>query len=229
MMSSGLAWVENTVPFNDPANSYRQMEMAPVADYFILAQPVAAPPGEVFNYNTGTADLLGVILHKVSGKRFDEFAKETLFNPLGIEDWDWEGFSGFNPAAASGLRLRPRDLAKIGQLVLQHGSWQGQQIVSSAWIDQSMTPRLTGKGLIFNGPEGISSYGYLWWLGRLPTDHPDHDLIAAAGNGGQRLYILPALDLVAVVTAGVYDRSPATLTGATVLNDFVLPASEIAQ
>jgi CubicO group peptidase (beta-lactamase class C family) len=103
MMSSGLAWVENTVPFNDPANSYRQMEMAPVADYFVLAQPVA--PGEVFNYNTGTADLLGVILHKASGKPLDEFAKETLFNPLGIEDWDWEGFSGFNPAAASGLRI----------------------------------------------------------------------------------------------------------------------------
>ena len=92
-----------------------------------------------------------------------------------------------------------------------------------------MTPRLTGEGLIFNGPEGISSYGYLWWLGRRPTDHSDHDLIAAAGNGGQRLYILPALDLVAVVTAGVYDRLPATLTGATVLNDFLLPvAAEVA-
>jgi CubicO group peptidase (beta-lactamase class C family) len=224
-MLSGLDWVENTVLFNDPANSYRQMGMAPIADYFVLAQPVVAPPGKVFNYNTGTVDLLGVILRKVSGKRLDGFAKEMLFNPLGIEDWDWEGFSGFNPAAASGLRLRPRDLAKIGQLVLQHGSWHGQQIVSSAWVDQSMTPRLTGEGLIFNGPEGISSYGYLWWLGRRPTDHPDHDLIAAAGNGGQRLYILPALDLVAVVSAGVYDRSPATLTAATVLNDFVLPAA----
>jgi CubicO group peptidase (beta-lactamase class C family) len=88
-----------------------------------------------------------------------------------------------------------------------------------------MIPRMTGKGLIFNGPEGVSSYGYLWWLGRLPVDHPEHDLIAAAGNGGQRLYILPNQGLVAVVTAGVYDRSPANLTGATVLNDFVLPAA----
>jgi CubicO group peptidase (beta-lactamase class C family) len=101
------------------------MGAAPRADQFVLAQPVAAQPGEVFNYNTGTADLLGIILRKVSGKRLDEFAKETLFDPLGIEDWDWDGSSGFNPAAASGLRLRPRDLAKIGQLVLQHGSWNG--------------------------------------------------------------------------------------------------------
>jgi CubicO group peptidase (beta-lactamase class C family) len=142
------------VPFNDPANSYRQMEMAPVADYFVLAQPVAARPAKFSDYNTGTADLLGIILHKVSGKRFDEFAKETLFNPLGIEDWDWEGFSGFNPAAASGLRLRPRDLAKIGQLVLQHGSWQGQQIVSSAWIDQSMNPASDRQGPDFQRPRG---------------------------------------------------------------------------
>ncbi len=224
-MSSGFAWDENTVPFTDPANPYRQMRMAPVADYFVLAQPLAAQPGEVFNYNTGTADLLGVILRKVSGKRLDVFAKETLFDPLGIEDWDWDGSSGFNPAAASGLRLRPRDLAKIGQLVLQHGSWHGQQIVSSAWIDQSMASHITGKGLLFNGPEGISSYGFLWWLGRLPIDHPEHDLIAAAGNGGQRLYILPNQGLVVVVTAGVYDRSPAPLTGGTVLNDFVLPAA----
>jgi CubicO group peptidase (beta-lactamase class C family) len=151
-MSSGLVWDEMSVPYTDPSNTYRQMGMAPVADYFVMAQPLVAKPGEIFNYNTGTADLLGVILRKVSGKRLDAFAKETLFDPLGIEDWDWDGSSGFNPAAASGLRLRPRDLAKIGQLILQHGSWHGQQIVSSAWIDESMIPRLTGKGLIFDGP-----------------------------------------------------------------------------
>jgi CubicO group peptidase (beta-lactamase class C family) len=117
-MSSGLAWDETSVPYGNPSNTYWRMGAAPRADQFVLAQPVAAQAGEVFDYNTGTADLLGVILRKVSGKRLDEFAKETLFDPLGIEDWDWDGSSGFNPAAASGLRLRPRDLAKIGQLVL---------------------------------------------------------------------------------------------------------------
>ena len=84
----------------------------------------------MFNYNSGTAELLGTILSKVSGKRLDKFAMEALFDPLGIEDWDWDGSSGFNPAAASGLRLRPRDLAKIGQLMLERGKWRGQQIVS---------------------------------------------------------------------------------------------------
>ena len=94
----------------------------------------------MFNYNSGTAELLGTILSKVSGKRLDKFAMEALFDPLGIEDWDWDGSSGFNPAAASGLRLRPRDLAKIGQLMLERGKWRGQQIVSSAWIEDSTTP-----------------------------------------------------------------------------------------
>jgi CubicO group peptidase (beta-lactamase class C family) len=113
-MSSGLAWNETSDAYTNPSNTYWQMGIAPRADHFVLAQPLAAPPGTVFNYNTGTVDLLGVILRKVSGKRLDEFAKETLFDPLGIEDWEWEGSSGFNPSAASGLRLRPRDLAKIG-------------------------------------------------------------------------------------------------------------------
>ena len=101
-------------------------------------------------------------------KRLDAFAKEALFDPLDIKDWDWEGTAGFNPSAASGLRLRPRDLAKIGQLVLQHGDWNGRQVVSSSWIEDSTTPHLSGKGAMFsiNPYEGITSYGYLWWLGR---------------------------------------------------------------
>jgi CubicO group peptidase (beta-lactamase class C family) len=223
-MSSGLAWDETTMPFTDPSNTYSQMEVAPRADHYVLAQPLAARPGEVFNYNSGSTELLGLILRKVSGKRLDAFATEALFDPLDIKDWDWEGTAGFNLAAASGLRLRPRDLAKIGQLVLQHGAWNGRQVVSSAWIDESIIPRLTGKGLMLKlAPEGISSYGYLWWLGRLPVDHPEHDLVAANGYGGQRLFILPDLDLVVVATAGDYGGKSQGLTGATVLTEFILP------
>jgi CubicO group peptidase (beta-lactamase class C family) len=200
-MSSGLAWNETSVAYTNPSNTYWQMGIAPRADHFVLAQPLATPPGTVFNYNTGGVDLLGVILRKVSGKRLEEFAKETLFDPLGIEDWEWEGSSGFNPAAASGLRLRPRDLAKIGQLVLERGKWHGRQIVSSSWIEDSTTPRLSGKGAMFDRPEGITSYGYLWWLGRSPPEHSERDMIVGAGNGGQRVVIVPSLSAVVVTTA----------------------------
>jgi CubicO group peptidase (beta-lactamase class C family) len=107
--------------------------------------------------------------------------------------------------------------------MLQHGAWKGRQIVSSAWIEQSMIPRTSCKGLMFGGPEGISSYGYLWWLGRT-VNNSEHDLIAAAGNGGQRLFIVPGLDLVIATTAGVYGGKSSGLTGARALNQFVLPA-----
>ena len=226
-MSSGLAWDETSVAFTNPSNTYSQMEIAPRSDRFVLAQPLAAPPGTVFNYNSGGAELLGLILRKVSGKRLREFAKETLFDPLGIEDWEWEGSSGFNPAAASGLRLRPRDLAKIGQLVLERGRWQGRQIVSSSWIEDSTTPRLSGSdtAMMFYRPEGISSYGYLWWLGRSPPEHPERDMIAGGGYGGQRVFILPSLGAVVVTTAGVYGDKASGMTALTTLNEFVFPAA----
>jgi CubicO group peptidase (beta-lactamase class C family) len=223
-MSSGLAWDE-TSAWGSPSNTYWRMGSAPRADHFVLEQPLAASPGTVFNYNTGSVDLLGVILRKVSGKRLDEFAKETLFDPLGIEDWEWEGSSGFNPAAASGLRLRPRDLARIGQLVLERGKWHGRQIVSSSWIEDSTTPRLSGKGQMFDRPEGITSYGYLWWLGRSPPEYPERDMILGAGNGGQRVIILPSLGGVVVTTAGVYAGEASGLTALTTLNEFVFPAA----
>src|ERR1700730_3946049 len=231
-MSSGLAWNETGVAYQNPSNTTWQMAMAPVADHFVLAQPLAAPPGSVFNYNTGGVDLLGVILRKVSGKGLDEFAKETLFDPLGIVDWEWEASSrfkagsfGFTPAAGVGLRLRPRDLAKIGQLVLERGKWRGRQIVSSSWIEESATPRLSGKGVLFDRPEGITSYGYLWWLGRSPPEHPERDMIVGSGNGGQRVVILPSLDAVVVTTAGLYGDKAAGLTVLTTLNEFFFPAA----
>jgi CubicO group peptidase (beta-lactamase class C family) len=226
-MSSGLAWDETSVAYTNPSNTYSQMEIAPRSDHFVLAQPLAAPPGTVFNYNSGGAELLGLILRKVSGKRLREFAKETLFDPLGIEDWEWEGSSGFNPSAASGLRLRPRDLAKIGQLVLERGKWQGRQIVSSSWIGDSTTPRLSGTdaAMMFYRPEGISSYGYLWWLGRSPPEHPERDMIAGGGYGGQRVFILPSLGAVVVTTAGLYGDKASGMTALTTLNEFVFPAA----
>ena len=226
-MSSGLAWDERGDPYNNPSNSLYQMWAAPRADYFILQQPLAAPPGTVFNYNSGSTDLLGVILRKASGKRLDEFAAETLFDPLGIEDWEWDGSAGFNPSASAGLRLRPRDLAKIGQLVLERGKWHGQQIVSPSWIEDSTTPHLSGLDASFSflRPEGITSYGYLWWLGRSPPEHPERDMIAGTGYGGQRVFILPSLDMVVVTTAGLYVPEISRLNALTTLNEFVFPAA----
>ena len=154
-----------------------------------------------------------------TGRALDRFAKDALFEPLGITDWEWGRMASGNPGASWGLRLRPRDLAKIGQLVLDHGAWQGQQIVSAAAIEAMTSPHIV---------KPTYSYGYLWWLYRSPVYGHDIDSINGSGWGGQCLYIIPNLDLVAVVTAGVYDfdgRGPQNAACDTVVETFVLPAA----
>jgi CubicO group peptidase (beta-lactamase class C family) len=224
-MSSGLAWDEVSRPYSDPSNSYLLMGAAPDPYHYVLNQNLVAKPGTIWNYNSGDTALLGVILKKVAGRSLDVFAKEALFDPLGIKNWTWVHAANGNPIAAAGLRLLPRDLAKIGQLVLARGAWSGRQIVSAGWIDQSLAPRIAGRGMLFDGYEGMWSYGYQWWLGRTLIDHRDIDFAAGVGLGGQRLYVVPTQNLVVVVTAGLYDGPLQDLAGGTVLKQFVLPAA----
>ena len=88
---------------------------------------------------------------------------EVLFKPLGITDFEWKNYpKNGKIAAAAGLRLRPRDAAKIGQLVLNRGTWNGKQIVSADWIEKSITPRFQAAGYF----GGTMFYGYQWWMGR---------------------------------------------------------------
>ncbi len=198
-MSVGLKWVE-AIPSNEDNNDEVRMHMAPDPCRYVLGLAATAPAGQEFFYNTGALTLMSAIVRKAVGRPLDEFAREALFAPLGITDFEWIRVKG-DSDAGGGLRLRPRDMAKIGQLVLAGGRWNGRQIVSKAWIDASMTPRLEATGPYF--------YGYLWWLGRSLHDGREVHWTAALGRGGQSIRIVPELDLVVVVTAGYYqDYSP---------------------
>ena len=216
-MSAGFAWDELRLPPNPKKNTDALMAAAPDPYRFLLEQPLEEKPGEVWNYNSGATALLAAILHKASGKPLDALAKEELFDPLGITDVEWARYPNGDPIAGWGLRLRPRDLAKVGRLVLAHGAWAGRQIVPAAWIDQSLTPQINGLGLNF--------YGFQWWLGRSLIQRREIDWAAAVGWGGQRLYVVPSMDLAVVVTAGLYKPVMLQdLIGFTVLNRYVLPA-----
>jgi CubicO group peptidase (beta-lactamase class C family) len=216
-MSAGLAWNEE-LPYSDPENSERQMTDAPDPYRYVLAQPSAAPPGQVYNYNGGATAMLAAILRKLSGRSLDVLAKEALFEPLGIRDVEWVRYANGDPIAASGLRLRPRDLAKIGQLVLDRGVWQGRRIVSPSWIEQSTSPQIQAEEPLF--------YGYQWWLGRSAIDGQEIEWAAGFGWGGQRLFVVPDRDLVVVVMAGLYANPPLQrVVAGTVLTDHVLPAA----
>ncbi len=199
-MSMGLKWVEATPATGDYNNDEARMHMAWDPCRYVLGLAVTAPAGQEFFYNTGALTLISAIIRKATGRPLDEFARATLFEPLGITSAEWTRVRG-DTDAGGGLRLRPRDMAKIGQLVLAGGRWNDRQIVSKGWVETSTTPKI-------EAPDG-QSYGYLWWLGRSLHNGREVHWAGALGRGGQSIRIVPGLDLVVVVTAGYYqDYSP---------------------
>ncbi len=120
-MSLGFAWNED-LPYSNPANNETQMDEAADPVRYILSRPIEAPPGTVFNYSGGAAMIIGRLLHKATGQNLDALARTDLFEPLGIHDFDWEPVASGEPAAASGLRLRPRGHRKAGSIGA--GSWR---------------------------------------------------------------------------------------------------------
>lgn len=215
-MSAGLEWHELDIPYTSTANSEIRMDSTSDPYRYALEQPVVAPPGQIWNYNSGSTELIAAVLNKVAGKQADELARAFLIEPLGISDVEWPRNSHGNVIAAGALRLRPRDLAKIGQLVLQRGTWNGTQVVSASWIDDAMSPQINGLSPYF--------YGYFFWLGRALVDRQEMQWAAAVGLGGQRLFIVPKLDLVVAINAGLYKSPLQTLVPITILNQYVLQA-----
>jgi CubicO group peptidase (beta-lactamase class C family) len=216
-MSHGWAWDE-TVAWNDPRNNETRMLVEAKDPYrYVLEQPVALPPGVLFNYSGGATTMLAGALAKATGRRIDDYAREKLFAPLGIADFEWLSFVASSEIAAfGGLRLRPRDLAKIGQLLLSGGRWDGRQVVPAEWIAESTKPRVNTDSLFY--------YGYQWWLGRSLLRGRDLSWIGGIGNGGQRLYAVPELDLTVVVNAAHYGSPLQGIIPYAVFSRLVLPA-----
>ncbi|WP_244485187.1 serine hydrolase domain-containing protein [Bradyrhizobium tropiciagri] len=198
-MSMGLAWVEATPATGDDNDEVRMHQASDPCRY-VLGLSATGEPGQQFLYNTGALTLVSAIIRKATGHPLDEFARTELFEPLGITAFEWSRVKG-DSDAGGGLRLRPRDMAKIGQLVLAGGRWNGRQIVPKAWIETSTQSKLKASDR--------QSYGYLWWLGRAQFNGRAIQWIGALGRGGQSIRIVPELDLVVVVTGGYYqDYSP---------------------
>ena len=214
-MTAGLEWVEY-VPLSDPRHGEVRMWHSGDRVRTALEPHVVAPPGVLWNYSGGCTELLGAVLRKAAGKPIDQFAGETLFGPLGIEDLEWGHYDG-SPAASGGLCMRSRDLAKIGQLVVSRGRWHAGQLIPAQWIDDSFAPRI-------GTPDGLYFYGYHWWLGRSLLRQGEVVWASATGYGGQRLFVVPSLEVVVVVTAGHYGDPLGSWLPLVILNRFVLPA-----
>ncbi|MEH2490827.1 serine hydrolase domain-containing protein [Bradyrhizobium sp. AZCC 2230] len=218
-MSSGFKWDEARA-WTDPKNDEPQLVVEPDPLGYVLSRPVAAPPDTLWTYSGGSTELLGNILERVSGKPLEAFAREVLFQPLGITDVEWKPYKNGKIAAAAGLRLRPRDAAKIGQLVLDRGQWNGREIVPADWIAQSITPRFQAVGYF----GGTMFYGYQWWMGRSLAGGKEIKWVGAFGWGGQRLFIVPELDLVMMTTAAQYGQPKEGLAAMDILSNIVIPS-----
>jgi CubicO group peptidase (beta-lactamase class C family) len=200
-MSAGLSWDEWSYPYSDARNDHVRMMRSDDPIRYVLERPVVAKPGAKFTYSSGIAITLGQILFKASGLRADKFAERHLFEPLGISDYYWSKYPDEIVQTGAGLYLRPRDMAKLGQLFLSGGRWQGKQIVSQQWITDSTQNHVDAAQI--PAAANATGYGYQWWLDSFAVGDRLVGAYSARGRGGQFIFVCPDQQLVAVFTCSV--------------------------
>lgn len=158
---------------------------------FVLQQKSVAAPGQKIHYSDGDPHLVSKAIEVVSGKSLQQFADATLFKKLGITNYLWEQAKDGTTFGAFSLFVTPRDLGKIGQLLLQNGQWNNEQLIDTNYLQMALSHQV-------NINLGDESYGYYFWL------DPEKNTFSANGHGGQYLYVAPDKNLVVVYTAWPY-------------------------
>ncbi len=163
----------------------------------VLDGPIYYKPGTVFDYSTGNTHLLSAIVQKAAGETLYEYGKARLFDRIGMESircgTDAQGISD----GGNGFTLTARDMARFGLLYLNRGKWEGEQIISEEWINESTTTQFDNSNR--------ADYGYQWWV-RSFGGHPAY---FAQGHGCQFIFVVPDLDLVVTFTSNYHDNSRA--------------------
>lgn len=218
-MTLGLQWDELTVPYgDDPRNSEIAMEMAPDRFRYILGLPMIGEPGAKWTYCGAATAILGRLITKGTGEKLPAYARRVLFDPIGFGPSEWAISRDGEPRAASGLRLLPRDLLKVGQLALAGGVWQGKQVVPADWVKRVTTPVVTIGD--------TRNYGYQWYIYDSMIGGRSQHWFGGIGWGGQKLYCFPDADLVVAMTCGNYSKPGAEQgrINTAVLTDVVFPS-----
>jgi CubicO group peptidase (beta-lactamase class C family) len=220
-MTLGLDWDELAIPYGDLRNAETAMEAAPDRYRFILERPMVGDPGARWTYCGGATALLGRLIAKGTGEPLLAYCRRVLFDPMAFGPVDWARGKDGEYRAASGLRLLPRDLLKIGELVRAGGLWNGDPILPRDWLKRSLIPAVA--------IEDGGRYGYHWYLGASATA-PSQRLerwVGGIGWGGQRLYVFPALDLVVAQNCGNYGKPGAEQKriNDAIITEIVLPGA----
>ena len=200
-MTAGLDWNDEGFVTGDPKNDTSGMEGSDDWVQYAIDKPMVAEPGRAWNYNSGATELLAYIFRKETGQDIDDYGQKYLFAPLGIRH-EWKRSYQGAVDTEGGLYLNGGDLAKIGYLYLHEGTWNGQRIVSSEWVKESVTPYIQTKpeSQFKNG----FKYGFNWWLAKLPGSA--EYVWIARGFGGQNLQVFPRERLI--VTFTMWDILP---------------------
>ena len=214
-MTAGLDWDERTYPHGDSRNNNTAMNNSIDWIKYILNKNMAQTPGERFNYTSGLSILLGEIIKNTSGLYADGFAERYLFKPLGIAYYEWYKNWDNTIHTGGGLKLKPRDMAKIGHMMLKGGIWHGKRIVSHNWVNESTKARIEARGY---------EYGYQWWCGKTIKNNRIIEAFWAWGHGGQFIFVLPTLDLVVVFTAKHRDNPGSSGRAFNMLSEYIIPA-----
>jgi CubicO group peptidase (beta-lactamase class C family) len=218
-MTLGLEWDELTVPYgSDPRNSEIAMEMAPDRFRYILGLPIVGEPGTKWIYCGAATAILGRLISRGTGEKLPAYARRVLFDPMGFGPSEWAISRDGEPRAASGLRLLPRDLLKVGQLALAGGVWQGKQIVPAEWVKRITTPTVT-----IGGPR---SYGYQWYIIDETANGRRQHWFGGIGWGGQKLYVFPEAEIVVAMLCGNYGKPGAeqNRVNLAVLTEVIAPS-----
>ena len=159
---------------------------------YVLERPATSRPGTVFSYFTGNTHLLSAILQQATGMTALDFGKQYLFEPLDMDSvqcsTDPQGISD----GGNGFAMNVYDMAKLGELYLKNGNWNGEQIISEQWVKDSTT-------LQFDRSSGSADYGYQWWVRTFGENN--HPAYFAQGHYGQYIFVVPDLNLVVAITS----------------------------
>lgn len=209
--TSGLEWYE----WGGGYSNWTEFQSAENWVEYILGRSQAAEPGALFNYSTGNTHLLAAALEEAAGMSALKYGRQFLFGPAGMDSVEW----GTDPQGVTdggnGIRMTARDAARFGQVVLQGGAWQGEQLIPAEWVEQSTAIQNAGPG----GRTG--QYGYQWWI--RPFGAGEYDTFYAFGAWGQYILVVPELSLVTVIASHYPSNSYAPLPFFT---DYVLAAYE---
>jgi CubicO group peptidase (beta-lactamase class C family) len=220
-MTMGTDWDETSIPYSDPANSEIAMDRAPDRFRYILERRVVEEPGRRWTYCGGATALLARIIEKGTGKPLHAFAREALFDPLALGPTEWLADAKGIPYAASGLRMTPRDLARIGMTMIDRGMAAGRPVIPAGWLARCTTQHVS--------VDELRRYGYQWYMGDFAFGPPAgwapgrlERWWGAFGEGGQRLFLLPRLELAVAITAGNYLMDDQWVPPTRVMREVVL-------